>query len=114
MTPVTVYLGDPDTVPAALEGVERMYLAPLPPTLEVTLHLARRLAESLGAVGIRALADHQDGRVLMERHGGVQRGDRRFADHRSLGAIQAGHGGSYRSDVSRGGTASTAERTRGS
>ena len=35
----------------------------------------------------------------MERHGGVQRGDRRFADHRSLGAIQAGHGGSYRSDV---------------
>lgn len=37
---VTGYLGDPDTLPAAFEGVERMYLAPLPETLDVTLELA--------------------------------------------------------------------------
>ena len=41
VTPVTGYLGDPDSLPAALDGVERMYLAPLPPTLEVTLDLAK-------------------------------------------------------------------------
>ena len=41
VTPVTGYLGNPDTLPAALDGVERMYLAPLPPTLEVTLDLAK-------------------------------------------------------------------------
>ena len=109
-----------------------MYLAPLPPTLEVTLDLAKsagvshvdaevkqvgavaslilgdvepalpvlgdhRFAESLGAVGICPLTDHQ--------HRRVQRRDGRLADRRSLGAIQVGHGGGYRSDVSRDGTA---------
>jgi uncharacterized protein YbjT (DUF2867 family) len=39
---VTGYLGDPDSLPAALEGVERMYLAPLPKTLDVTLELAKK------------------------------------------------------------------------
>lgn len=39
---ITGYLGDPDTLPAALEGVERMYLAPLPSTLDVTLDLAKK------------------------------------------------------------------------
>jgi uncharacterized protein YbjT (DUF2867 family) len=42
VTAVTGYLGDPDSLPAALEGVERMYLAPLPETLDVTLELARK------------------------------------------------------------------------
>ena len=42
MTAVTGYLGDPDSLPAALEGVERMYLAPLPKTLEATLELAKQ------------------------------------------------------------------------
>jgi uncharacterized protein YbjT (DUF2867 family) len=42
VAPVTGYLGDPDTLPAALEGVERMYLAPLPRTLDVTLDLVKR------------------------------------------------------------------------
>lgn len=44
--PVTGYLGDPDSLPAALEGVERMYLAPLPATLEATLDLASRAGVS--------------------------------------------------------------------
>jgi uncharacterized protein YbjT (DUF2867 family) len=37
---VTGYLGDPESLPAAFEGVEQMYLAPLPATLDVTLELA--------------------------------------------------------------------------
>jgi uncharacterized protein YbjT (DUF2867 family) len=40
VTAITGYLGDPDSLPAALEGVERMYLAPLPTTLDITLDLA--------------------------------------------------------------------------
>jgi uncharacterized protein YbjT (DUF2867 family) len=39
---VTGYLGDPESLPAALDGVDRMYLAPLPSTLEVTLDLAKQ------------------------------------------------------------------------
>jgi uncharacterized protein YbjT (DUF2867 family) len=39
---VTGYLGDPESLPAAFEGVERMYLAPLPATLDVTLELAKK------------------------------------------------------------------------
>jgi uncharacterized protein YbjT (DUF2867 family) len=39
---VTGYLGNPDSLPAALDGVERMYLAPLPSTLDVTLELAKK------------------------------------------------------------------------
>ena len=42
VTAVTGYLGDPDSLPAALDGVERMYLAPLPETLDVTLELAKK------------------------------------------------------------------------
>jgi uncharacterized protein YbjT (DUF2867 family) len=36
------YLGQPESLPAAFEGVERMYLAPLPKTLDVTLELAKK------------------------------------------------------------------------
>ncbi len=39
---VTGYLGDPESLPDAFEGVERMYLAPLPTTLDVTLELAKK------------------------------------------------------------------------
>jgi uncharacterized protein YbjT (DUF2867 family) len=39
---VTGYLGDPESLPAAFEGVERMYLAPLPATLDTTLELAKQ------------------------------------------------------------------------
>jgi uncharacterized protein YbjT (DUF2867 family) len=42
VTAVTGYLGDPESLPAALEGVERMYLAPLPETLDVALELAKK------------------------------------------------------------------------
>ena len=42
VTAVTGYLGDPESLPAALDGVERMYLAPLPETLDITLELAAK------------------------------------------------------------------------
>jgi uncharacterized protein YbjT (DUF2867 family) len=42
VTPITGFLGDPDTLPAALDGVERVYLAPYPPTLDDTLGLAKK------------------------------------------------------------------------
>ena len=42
VTVVTGYLGDPESLPVAFEGVERMYLAPLPKTLDSTLELARQ------------------------------------------------------------------------
>ncbi|MGE2833440.1 SDR family oxidoreductase [Mycobacterium sp. SMC-4] len=42
VTAVTGFLGKPDSLPAALDGVEAMYLAPFPPTLDATLDLARR------------------------------------------------------------------------
>jgi uncharacterized protein YbjT (DUF2867 family) len=42
VTVVTGYLGDPESLPAAFEGVERMYLAPLPKTLDSTLELAKQ------------------------------------------------------------------------
>lgn len=39
---VTGYLGDPETLQAVFDGVDRMYLAPLPSTLDVTLDLAKQ------------------------------------------------------------------------
>jgi uncharacterized protein YbjT (DUF2867 family) len=42
VTAVTGYLGEPESLPAAFEGVERMYLAPLPRTLDTTLQLAKQ------------------------------------------------------------------------
>lgn len=42
VTAITGYLGKPDTLPAAFDGVERVYLAPFPDTLEVTLDLLKQ------------------------------------------------------------------------
>jgi uncharacterized protein YbjT (DUF2867 family) len=39
VTAVTGYLGKPESLPAALDGVGQMYLAPLPATLDVTLEM---------------------------------------------------------------------------
>jgi uncharacterized protein YbjT (DUF2867 family) len=39
---VTGYLGNPESLPAALDGVNRLYLAPLPSTLDATLQLATK------------------------------------------------------------------------
>ncbi len=42
VTPITGYLGNVESLPAALDGVDRMYLAPLPSTLDATLDLVKR------------------------------------------------------------------------
>jgi uncharacterized protein YbjT (DUF2867 family) len=42
VTAVTGYLGAPESLPAALHGVQRMYLAPLPATLDITLDMAKK------------------------------------------------------------------------
>jgi uncharacterized protein YbjT (DUF2867 family) len=42
VTAVTGYLGDPESLQAAFEGVERMHPASLPETLDATLKLATR------------------------------------------------------------------------
>ncbi|MGV9801045.1 SDR family oxidoreductase [Mycobacterium sp. NPDC003449] len=39
VTAITGYLGKPETLPAAFDGVERVYLAPLPATAQPTLEL---------------------------------------------------------------------------
>ena len=41
VTPVIGYLGDPESLRAALVGVNRMYLAPLPQTVNATLELVK-------------------------------------------------------------------------
>ena len=41
VVPVIGYLGSPESLSAALAGVDRMYLAPLPRTLDATLELAK-------------------------------------------------------------------------
>jgi uncharacterized protein YbjT (DUF2867 family) len=41
VTAVTGYLGEPESLPPALEGVDSMYLAPLPSTLGATLNLVK-------------------------------------------------------------------------
>lgn len=42
VTAITGHLGKPESLRAALEGVERVYLAPHPPTLQITLELMER------------------------------------------------------------------------
>ena len=42
VTAVTGYIGHPESLPAALDGVDRMYLAPWPPTLNATLDLVKK------------------------------------------------------------------------
>jgi NAD(P)-dependent dehydrogenase (short-subunit alcohol dehydrogenase family) len=61
VTAVTGYLGDPDSLPAALEGVERMYLAPLPKTLEPTwsFHFGLLVAGWGFFNVVEGLIDHQ-------------------------------------------------------
>ncbi len=56
VTPFTGYLGNPETLSAALEGVDGMYLAPLPSTLAATLDLVK--AASVGYVVALSGAAH--------------------------------------------------------
>ena len=86
-----VHVGDavaPDVVDAQVEQV-RAVAGLVLGDVEALLPVLgdHRLAESLGAVGIRPLADHQHRRVLVERNRGVQRRHRGLVGDMSLGAL---------------------------
>jgi uncharacterized protein YbjT (DUF2867 family) len=62
VTPVIGYLGDPESLRAALAGVERMYLAPLPQTVDATLELvkAARVEYVVALSGSAHWQEHSD------------------------------------------------------
>ena len=57
---LTGYLGDPESLPVAFEGVERMYLAPLPKTLQLREELE-------AALGMASVAIRKDQTALLEQ-----------------------------------------------
>jgi uncharacterized protein YbjT (DUF2867 family) len=86
---ITGYLGDPDTLPAALDGVERMYLAPLPPTLEATLDLAKKAGVQY-VVALSGAGDWQEHADKITASGLVntQLGPGEFTDNFTIWAEQ--------------------------
>ena len=64
-----------------------------------------RLAEGLGAVGVGALADHEERGVLREGDRGVDGGRRRLVDGRARGGGGTGAALDHRGQVRRGGPA---------
>ncbi|WP_319452073.1 MULTISPECIES: SDR family oxidoreductase [unclassified Mycobacterium] len=89
VTAVTGYLGDPESLPAAFEGVERMYLAPLPKTLDSTLQLARQTnVEYVVALsGGAHWAEHADA-VAASRLPHTQLGPGEFCENFAMWAEQ--------------------------
>ena len=70
-----------------------------------------RLAESLGAVGVRAFTDHQDAGVLLERHRDVQRRGARLVRPGCAAAFSTWRTASATcADVLRGGAAAAADQ----
>ena len=86
---ITGYLGDPESLPAAFEGVERMYLAPLPKTLDSTLQLARQAnVEYVVALsGGAHWAEHADA-VAASRLPHTQLGPGEFCENFAMWAEQ--------------------------
>lgn len=80
--PITGYLGDPASLPAALDGVERMYLSPLPRTLETTLEAIRNAKVSY-VVALSGAGDwqpHADA-ISASRLGNTQLGPGEFLEN---------------------------------
>ncbi|WP_029117826.1 NAD(P)H-binding protein [Mycobacterium sp. URHB0044] len=86
---VTGYLGNPESLPAALDGVEAMYLAPLPATLSVTLELAKE-ANVQYVVALSGGAHWQEHADAITASGLVntQLGPGEFADNFTIWAEQ--------------------------
>jgi uncharacterized protein YbjT (DUF2867 family) len=89
VTAVTGYLGDAESLPAALDGVKRMYLAPLPETLDVTLDLIRK-ADVDYVVALSGGGDWQEHADKITASGLVntQLGPGEFTDNFSIWAEQ--------------------------
>lgn len=86
---VTGYLGDPESLRAALHGVDRMYLAPLPKTLDATLHLVKA-AEVAYVVALSGSGDWQEHADKITASGLVntQLGPGEFTDNFTIWAEQ--------------------------
>jgi uncharacterized protein YbjT (DUF2867 family) len=86
---VTGYLGSPESLPAALDGVDMMYLAPLPETLDVTLELAKD-ANVQYVVALSGAAHWQEHADAIAASGLVntQLGPGEFADNFTIWAEQ--------------------------
>ena len=89
VTPVTGYLGKPESLPAALAGVDRMYLAPLPETLDVTLELAKAANVSyvVALSGVGYWQSHTDA-VAASGLNSTQLGPGEFLENLALWADQ--------------------------
>jgi len=89
VTPVIGYLGRPETLPTALEGVERMYLAPLPRTLSATLEAAKA-AHVQYVVALSGSGDWQEhaDRIAASGLVNTQLGPGEFTDNFTIWAEQ--------------------------
>lgn len=86
---VTGFLGDPETLHAAFEGVERMYLAPLPSTLDATLEIAEKAGVQyvVALSGGGAWQDHTD-KIAASAVVNTQLGPGEFIDNFTIWADQ--------------------------
>jgi uncharacterized protein YbjT (DUF2867 family) len=89
VTAITGYLGDPDSLPAALDGVDQLYLAPLPETLEATLDLIKK-ANVEYVVALSGAGDWQEHADKITASGLVntQLGPGEFTDNFTIWAEQ--------------------------
>lgn len=87
--PITGYLGNPESLPVALDGVDRMYLAPLPKTLDVTLELVKKAAVEY-VVALSGAAHWQEHADAIDASGLVntQLGPGEFLDNFAIWAPQ--------------------------
>jgi uncharacterized protein YbjT (DUF2867 family) len=89
VTAITGYLGEPDSLPAALDGVDQVYLAPLPGTLEATLDLMRKAGVEY-VVALSGAGDWQEHADKITASGLVntQLGPGEFTDNFTIWAEQ--------------------------
>ncbi|CDO08736.1 putative nucleoside-diphosphate sugar epimerase [Mycolicibacterium cosmeticum] len=86
---VTGFLGRPDTLPAALAGVQRVYLAPYPPTLDAALeHIAAAGVEYLVALSGGAHWQRHADAVAAAAVPSTQLGPGEFCDNFAMWAPQ--------------------------
>jgi uncharacterized protein YbjT (DUF2867 family) len=89
VTAITGYLGRPDSLPAALEGVERVYLAPYPETLGTTLEMMERAGVQyvVALSGGAHWSEHADG-VAASQLDHTQLGPGEFCENFAMWAEQ--------------------------
>jgi uncharacterized protein YbjT (DUF2867 family) len=89
VTAITGYLGNPESLPDALDGVDQVYLAPLPETLEATLDLMRKAGVGY-VVALSGAGDWQEHADKITASGLVntQLGPGEFTDNFTIWAEQ--------------------------